>query len=142
MHRILLLACPFAVCLLSQAAVADDMPTALSCEFKTGTSWSYDGGKFQSRPSAQLSFEIESIDLDRQSAILKASSNAKPGTLAIARAIGANHFLEVATEGFWNITTVYALDPATGMHPTVHSRHIGLIGQPVFSQYAGTCKPK
>ena len=63
-------------------------------------------------------------------------------TLRAVRALNANHFLEVANEGFWNITTIYDRDPATGKYPAVHSRHFGLFGQPVFAQYAGTCVPK
>jgi hypothetical protein len=43
-------------------------------------------------------------------------------------------------EGFLNLTTVYDKDAATGTYPAVHSRHFGLMGQPVFAQYAGTCK--
>ncbi len=54
--------------------------------------------------------------------------------------MNANHFLEVVNEGFLNLTTVYDKDPKTGLHPAVHSRHLGLVGQPVFGQYTGTCK--
>ena len=60
----------------------------------------------------------------------------------IVRAINANHFLEVMNEGFLNLTTVYDKDATTGAYPAVHSRHFGLMGQPVFAQYAGTCTPK
>ena len=57
----------------------------------------------------------------------------------MVRALNANHYLEVAQEGFLNVTTVYDLDPATNSRPAIHSRHLGLLGQPIFAQYAGFC---
>lgn len=133
---------PGALWLASTTVLAEDTPTAFTCEFNSGTSWSYDHGKFSSKPPAALVFELEDVDLDAQRATLKAGANSQPGNIAIARAIGANHFLEVATEGYWNITTIYDRDDKTGLFPAVHSRHFGLVGQPVFSQYAGICTPK
>jgi hypothetical protein len=121
---------------------AEDRPAALSCDFKDGASWSYEAGSFKSKAPSPLSFDIESIDLEGQSAILKAGPGANAGTLRIVRAINANHFLEAVNEGFLNLTTVYDKDPATGLFPAVHSRHFGLLGQPVFAQYAGTCRAK
>lgn len=121
---------------------AEDVgPTHFVCDFNKGYSWTYEAGKFQDVPPSELSFEIGSIDLDKQSASLILSGK-QSGTLRIVRALNANHFLEVANEGFLNLTTVYDLDPATGKYPAVHSRHFGLLGQPVFAQYAGTCTAK
>lgn len=121
-------------------AAAADLPSALSCEFPTGTTSSYDNGAFTAKPSAALNVAIQKIDLATQSAEFLVAGNDNPGRLAIARAVGANHFLEVVTEGYWNITTVYDLDPQTQRYPAVHSRHFGLVGQPVVAQYAGTCR--
>jgi hypothetical protein len=45
------------------------------------------------------------------------------------------------TEGFLNITTIYAKDEKRGVHPAVHSRHFGLFGEPLIAQYTGACKP-
>lgn len=124
------------------AARAQDVPKDLKCTFATGHAWSYKEGKFSSKAPALLTFEITQIDLDGQSARLLTGGHDNPGTLKIVRAINANHFLEVVNEGFLNLTTVYDKDPATGVHPAVHSRHFGLLGQPVFAQYAGTCTGK
>jgi hypothetical protein len=124
------------------AAHADDQPKAFVCTFTKGISWSYDKGVFKSKAPEPLTFEITNIDLDRQSARLVTDGLESPGTLKIVRAINANHFIEVVNEGFLNLTTIYDKDPATGTHPAVHSRHFGLIGQPVFSQYAGQCTEK
>ena len=125
---------------LAEPAVAADLPAALSCEFPTGTTSSYNAGVFTAKPSAPLNVSIEKIDLATQSAEFLVAGNDNPGRLAIARAVGANHFLEVVTEGYWNITTVYDLDPDSKRYPAVHSRHFGLVGQPVVAQYAGTCQ--
>ncbi len=124
------------------AARAQDVPKDLKCTFETGHAWSYKEGEFSSKAPAVLTFEITEIDLDVQSARLLTGGHDNPGTLKIVRAINANHFLEVVNEGFLNLTTVYDKDPATGVHPAVHSRHFGLLGQPVFAQYAGSCTGK
>jgi hypothetical protein len=123
------------------ARAGDEGPTHFACDFDKGYSWTYEAGKFQSVLPSDLSFEIGSIDLDKQSASLILGGKAS-GTLRIVRALNANHFLEVANEGFLNLTTIYDLDPATGKYPAVHSRHFGLFGQPVFAQYAGNCTAK
>ena len=125
-----------------QAAFAqDDFPKHFACDFSQGYAWTYDAGKFKAVPSADLSFEIGSVDLDHQTAQLILGGKPAKG-LKVVRAINANHFIEVVNEGFLNLTTIYDLDPVTGKYPAVHSRHFGLFGQPVFAQYAGTCVPK
>jgi len=123
-------------------ARADDEPKGYVCSFAIGNSWSYENGAFKTAAPAPLEFEIRDIDLERQSAHLVTDSREKPGTLKIVRAINANHFLEVVNEGFLNVTTIYGMDTATGSHPAVHSRHLGLMGEPLFAQYAGTCTAK
>jgi len=123
-------------------ARAQDAPTGFECSFEMGNAWSYEAGAFNTKAPARLAFKITEIDLDGQSARLLTDGRDNPGTLKIVRAINANHFLEVVNEGFLNLTTVYDKDPATGTHPAVHSRHFGLLGQPVFAQYAGSCTAK
>lgn len=126
----------------SGAAVAEDEPKAFACTFDAGTVATYDKGAFRNEVAAQLSFELVEINLDTQSAKLVASAGAEAGAVRVVRAINANHFLEVANEGFLNLSTVYDRDPATGKHPAVHSRHFGLLGQPVYTSYTGTCVAK
>ncbi len=128
---------------LATASVrAEGIETAIACEFEGGTSSSYVGGTFVSRAPLPLRFSIVDIDLEQQSARLRtASSDAPSATLRVIRALNANHFLEVVPEGFLNLTTIYDRDPATGAYPAVHSRHLGLLGQPIFAQYTGLCRP-
>ena len=135
------------VCLAAAAPIggafaADDAaPAALACTFEKGNSWSYDDGAYKSETPTPLTFEINSIDLDKQSATL-VTGDKQVGALRVVRALNANSFLEVANEGFLNLTTVYDLDTTTGTYPAVHSRHFGILGQPIFAQYAGSCKAK
>jgi hypothetical protein len=128
--------------LVATAASAEEgLPSGYDCSFEKGNSWTYDAGTFKSITPSTLTFAIVAIDLDKQSADL--TIEGKPaGKLRIVRALNANSFLEVANEGFLNLTTVYDQDPATGTYPAVHSRHFGVLGQPVFAQYAGNCKSK
>jgi hypothetical protein len=123
-------------------AQAQGQSKAYACSFTMGTAYSYENGAFKTKTPEPLSFEITDIDLDNQSASLVTDGREQPGTLKIVRAINANHFLEVVNEGFLNLTTIYDKDPATGTHPAVHSRHFGVLGEPFFAQYAGTCTEK
>jgi hypothetical protein len=52
------------------------------------------------------------------------------------------HFLEAVGEGYLNLTTIYGRDVGAAFHPAIHSRHFGVLGQPIVSQYRGTCVPK
>ncbi|MEQ1670478.1 MAG: hypothetical protein ABL893_06440 [Hyphomicrobium sp.] len=123
------------------AKAEDAPPAAYACTFEKGNSWSFDGGAYKSVTPSPLTFEITAINLEKQAADL--SIDGKPaGKLRVVRALNANSFLEVANEGFLNLTTVYDRDETSGTYPAVHSRHFGVIGQPVFAQYAGSCKAK
>lgn len=122
-------------------AAAEGVAKSLACTFDKGTSTTYEAGDFVSKPAQSLSFEITDIDLEAQSARLLTGEGDGAGTLRIVRALNANHFLEVVNEGFLNLTTIYDIDAARGTYPAVHSRHLGLLGQPVFAQYSGQCKP-
>lgn len=123
-------------------ASAADEPNAFTCTFDTGSVATYDSGAFRKQEASKLTFDLVEINLDAQSAKLVASAGAEPGAVRVVRAINANHFLEVANEGFLNLSTIYDLDAATGKHPAVHSRHFGLLGQPVYTQYTGSCVAK
>ena len=111
---------------------------AYTCSFDAGMVHTFENGAFSSKAAQKLAFEIGDIDFARQSAALVTPKG--KGELRIVRAIGANHFLEVITEGFLNITTIYEAGPSGGPYPAVHSRHFGLLGTPVVSQYRGSCR--
>jgi hypothetical protein len=124
---------------LAGQAAADE-PKAYSCSFSVGLARVYEKGHFVTEPAAPLAFGIEAIDLAAQSADLRMEHGI--GHLKIVRAVNAMHFLEVVTEGFLNVTTVYDRDDARGVYPAVHSRHFGLLGEPIVSQYEGYCEAR
>lgn len=120
---------------LTQPALAN---TAMICTFNNGVVKTFEGGAFKDEKVEALSFRIDEVDLVRQTAALRTKRG--KGELKIVRAIGANHFLEVVTEGFLNMTTVYDAATPGGPMPAVHSRHFGFFGAPFVSQYHGTCQ--
>ncbi|HET6322977.1 MAG TPA: hypothetical protein VFF87_13070 [Hyphomicrobium sp.] len=125
--------------LAAGAAYAEGEPAGYVCNFEAGTAWTFEDGAFVKKASEPLQLTIADVDLEAQSAQLVASEGGSPGQLKIVRAINANHFLEVVNEGFLNLTTIYDLDAKSGTYPAVHSRHFGVLGQPVVAQYAGAC---
>ena len=120
-------------------ALADD-PKAFSCTFAAGAAFSYERGAFKPERVGPISMEIGKVNVDIQSAELLGDGSARP--LRVVRAVNALHFIEVVGEGFLNMTTIYDKDDANGVHPAVHSRHFGVLGQPVIGQYQGFCHGK
>ena len=110
----------------------------MTCTFTDGVVKAFEKGVFKDEKVEALRFRIEEVDLVRQTAALRTEQGT--GELKIVRAIGANHFLEVVTEGFLNMTTVYEAVKSGDPMPAVHSRHFGFFGAPFVSQYHGTCK--
>ncbi len=110
------------------------------CTFETGAAQVYDKGRFAPAPAGAMNIEIVAIDSAGQTAQFKTARGT--GLLKTVQATHATHFLEVATDGFMAVTTVYDRDDATGNSPAVHSRHFGVLGQPVVSQFFGVCREK
>jgi len=123
--------------LLASSSAADE-PKAFNCTFTEGVTHSYNNGAFIAEKASPLMFGISAIDGKAQSAELKTRGGT--GQLRIVQAVNAMHFLEVVTEGFLHLTTVYDKDEAKGAYPAVHSRHFGLFGQPLVTQYQGFCE--
>lgn len=138
----LLAAVTLAAFVPSSSIAADEKYPPLTCSFKAGAAWTYNAGTYASAQPEPLAFEIEGIDLERQSARLSIAGKPVGNPLRVVRALNANHFLEVAQEGFLNVTTIYDPDPVTNARPAIHSRHLGVLGQPIFAQYAGFCTAK
>jgi len=119
---------------------AEGLPKALSCKFEKGTSIAYAEGAYEPTAAQPLAIDIGDINLDEQLAVLETGKG--QGALRIVRAVNANHFLEVVNEGFLNLTTIYDEDQKRKAFPAVHSRHVGLLGEPVVAQYYGFCTAK
>lgn len=135
------LGCLLLLAMAMPATAVEPWKGALACRFDEGTAANHVDGAFKQSKAAPLAFEIGDIDLDRQLARIVTRAGATPEPLRIVRAINANHFIEVLTEGFLGLTTLYDPD-AAGVYPAVHSRHVGVFGQAVVAQYTGTCRPK
>ena len=126
------------VFLLSSGLVAAaGEPSEYVCRFDAGTVAVYENGEFRDEVVNPVEFRLNAIDAAKQSATVV--RNGGESSLRVVRAVNALHFLEVAGEGFLNLTTVYDRDERTGRHPAIHSRHFGVLGQPVVSQYRGFC---
>lgn len=125
---------------LAPAPVQAADPKAFACTFEVGVAYSYEQGRYVAEKAAPLAFGIAAIDANAQTAELKTERGT--GQLRIVQAVNAMHFLEVVTEGFLHVTTVYDRDEARGLFPAVHSRHFGLFGQPLVTQYQGFCEAK
>lgn len=123
---------------VAHATDEDATPHQFACTFDTGSSWSYDKGKFQSASAAPLSFAVSGIDLEKQTASLVIDGK-HSDALRVVRALNGMHFIEVMVEGYMSVTTVYDRDPATGKYPAVHSRHMAVLGSPLVAQYYGAC---
>lgn len=113
---------------------------SLTCSFLSGAVKTYENGGFKDEKVESLEFIVEDIDQIRQTATLRTQQG--KGELKMVRAIGANHYLEVVTEGFLNMTTIYDALESGGPMPAVHSRHFGFFGAPFVSQFYGTCIQK
>ncbi len=127
---------------IALAAPASAETKAFACDFSGGTATTFTDGAFVTKAPAPVQFVIVDIDLEAQSARLSTGPAGTMGKLRVIRALNANHFLEVVNEGFLNLTTIYDFDAKAGAHPAIHSRHFGVLGQPVTAQFTGLCTPQ
>ena len=117
----------------------DASAQSLRCEFSEGQTWTYQKGAFGMAESGKLSFEITKIDPEHQLAELRTKNGTSD--LRLVQALDARHYIEVTVAGFLNITTVYDRETkGADSWLAVHSRHLGIVGQPVVSQYRGVCR--
>jgi hypothetical protein len=136
-----MIARPIAALALLAALVspcAAEEPKAFTCTFTNGITHAYDNGTFTAEKASPLTFGIAAIDPKAQTAEILTRGGT--GHLRLVQAVNAMHFLEVVTEGFLHVTTIYDKEEAKGAYPAVHSRHFGLFGQPLVTQYQGFCE--
>ncbi len=128
------------IVLMALAAHAKAGTKALHCTFEAGAAWTYTAGKFKPQKMHRLAFVIADVDMQRQTA--KLVTDKGEVQLKTVQAVNARHFIEVASAGFLNLTTVYDKDETTGRFPAIHSRHFGVLGQALVSQFRGSCLEK
>ncbi|HRK19380.1 MAG TPA: hypothetical protein PK970_10530 [Hyphomicrobiaceae bacterium] len=124
---------------IAPEAVSAAEPAVFRCDFEKGHVFVFDKGLFRSENVKAMAFGFKGIDRARQTAVMEQAGGEVP--VKVVLAVNALHFLEVAAEGFLNVTTIYDRDEVSGSHPAVHSRHFGVLGQAVVSQYQGRCSP-
>ena len=119
-------------------ALATELPKAFNCHFETGGAWIFDDGKYREEKVKALDLQIVT-GKPGSTPVLKTDA----GTVRLKHvaALDANHFLEVTVGGYLNITTIFDEKIKTGGFPAVHSRHFGVLGKPLVSQYRGICRP-
>ena len=115
-------------------------PTAYACRFDTGAAHVFEDGRFGQQQAGTMAFEIGKIDTEAQTAELVTPLG--PVLLKTVQAVNAIHFLEVVGEGYLTVTTIYERADESGPLPAVHSRHFGVLGQPIVSQFLGSCRLK
>ena len=111
-----------------------------ACTFERGNAWLFEKGAYAERQPERVAFSISRVDMGAQTARLGTGEGA--AALRTVQALSARHFIEVAGEGFLNITTIYDRDDVSGRYPAVHSRHFAVLGQPLVAQYRGFCDRK
>ena len=119
-------------------ALAGIAATGYECRFSQGQSWSYTKGAFRAGAPDTLDFSITDVKVGVARARLNGGKNFSP--LKVVQALDASHFIEVTVAGFLNITTIYDADETAANYPAVHSRHLGILGQPLVAQYRGACR--
>ncbi len=140
MSRVSALACVVMLAASAGPAVATDDARAYSCRFTVGAAHAHAAGRFKPTKAGPVTLDIANVDHARQEAELV--SGERRSSLRIIRAVNAVHFLDAVGEGYLNITTIYDRDAGSVTYPAVHSRHFGLLGQPIVSQYRGSCIAK
>lgn len=125
---------------IAPSAASAAEPAGFRCDFDKGQVFVFDKGLFRSENVKAMAFGFKAIDRTRQTAFMESAGGEVP--VKVVLAVNALHFLEVAAEGFLNVTTIYDRDETSGAYPAVHSRHFGVLGQAVVSQYQGRCSAR
>lgn len=115
-----------------------ELPKSFDCHFETGGAWAFDDGKFTEEKVKALDLKIVT---GKQGGTAVLKTDAGTVKLKHVAALDANHFLEVTVGGYLNITTIFDEKLKTGGFSAVHSRHFGVLGKPLVSQYRGICRP-
>ena len=116
-----------------------ELPNAFRCHFNHGGAWIHQDGKYTEETVKALDLHIVTGKSGSASAVLKTAEGS--ARLKHVAALDANHYLEVTVGGYLNITTIFDQISKEGGYPAVHSRHFGVLGKPLVSQYRGICRP-
>lgn len=125
--------------LIGFAVVADTSrasgDTVYACSFDGGAAWQVADKAFAADTPSPLSFKITRTS--PRAKIAELTTKTGRTDVKVVAAIDATHFIEVTVAGYLTLTTLYG-DGARV--PAVHSRHLGIVGQPVGGQLQGFCE--
>ena len=125
---------------LPHAGAADATLKAFSCDFSEGVFTVFEDGKPETEKSGAMSFVFASLDIENGSAQMVGNNGA--ADINLLQGSDSLHFLEVTPTGNLNVTSVYTTQAKGGRFISVHSRHVGISGEPWMSQFWGTCEAK
>ena len=127
-----------ALMLFTSSSVAQG--PSFRCKFSHGQVTNFDNGRpVTERDTGMGEFVLDQINT--KDATARLIGNAGTETLRVLDGGDLVHLVEVTGAGNMNITTIYNFrDKNKGTLPAVHSRHIGLLGDPMPSQYVGLCQ--
>ena len=121
-----------------RVAWGSEVPSGYVCHFADGGAWTFEGGKYLQEKASALDLKILHDKKNRETATLKTQEGS--ASLKRVAALDANHYLEVTVGGYLNITTIFDKISDKDGYPAVHSRHLGILGRPIVSQYRGICR--
>ena len=124
--------------LSDRVAWGADAPQGYICNFEDGGAWTFQAGKFLPEGGKNLKLEIRHDQKSSTKATLKTSDGSSK--LKRVAALDADHYLEVTVGGYLNITTIFNSSNEKNGFPAVHSRHLGILGRPIVSQFRGICR--
>ncbi|MEL7543309.1 MAG: hypothetical protein AAGJ70_05995 [Pseudomonadota bacterium] len=119
---------------LSDATRADT-DTVYSCSFEGGAAWQVADEAFAADTPSPLAFKISRAS--PRAKVAELTTKTGRTDVKVVAAIDATHFIEVTVAGYLTLTTLYGDGERV---PAVHSRHLGIVGQPVGGQLHGFCE--
>jgi hypothetical protein len=125
--------------ILGTAAFATE-PKAFVCKFTQGASARYDKAEWSVKVLNEK-LELTFAGLNSQQGKAQLIGNAGASDLRYWKGAWTWNFVEVTDTG--NVMTTTVFDTSNGKDfPAVHSRHTSVVGEPLPSQYRGTCSAR
>lgn len=128
---------PFFIVLFFIAPMAHaEISTTYNCTFQQGYGWENDANKFNGKSTPDtLKFTLKA---NGNTGTITA--NAGESDVSVIDTSASTTFLEETAVGNLSVTTIFKTENARSPIIAAHSRHMSLLGNPIISQYVGTCK--
>ena len=133
-----LLPCLLVVSSIALAQEAPRTPAVFECDFNRSFTSIYDQVDF-SGESRTEDFKLTFASVDVASGTAQLIGNAGAASVILLQATGGLNSIERTEIGNINRTTVFTRVAEDGRFLSAHSRHVAIDGDPVISQYFGSC---